>query len=74
MAALLEAGADINRQNGGVEWTALMKAAWDGNDQVVQFLRDRGADLRIRAADGRTAAEIAEDNFNFDTARILREK
>ena len=74
MEALIEAGADINTQNGLLQWTPLMKAAADGNVEVVELLRDQGTDLDIVDTEGRTAAQIAEDLYHFDIAEILREK
>ena len=74
MEALIKAGADINTQNGSLQWTALMKAAADGNVEVVELLRDLGTDLDIVDTQGRTAAQIAEDFSHFNIAEILREK
>ena len=51
-----------------------MKAAADGNVRIVELLRDRGTDLDIVDTEGRTAAQIAEDFYEFNIAEILREK
>ena len=74
MEALIKAGADIDTQNGPLQWTALMKAAADGNVRIVELLRDLGTDLDIVDTEGSTAAQIAEDFYNFNIAEILREK
>ena len=71
---LIKRGSDINTQNGSLQWTALMKAAADGNVRIVEFLRDMGTDLEIVDTQGRTAADIAEDFSHFNIAEILREK
>ena len=74
MEAIINAGADINTQNGSLQWTALMRAAAIGNVEVVELLRDLGTDLDIVDTQGRTAAQIAEDFSQFNIAEILREK
>ena len=57
-----------------MQWTALMKAAADGNVRIVELLRDLGSTLDIVDTEGRTAAQIAEDFYEFNIAEILREK
>jgi len=74
LEALINAGADINTQNGSLQWTALMRAAAVGNVEVVELLRDLGTDLDIVDTQGRTAVQIAEDFSHFNIAEILREK
>ena len=74
LEALIKAGADINTQNGLLQWTALMKAAADGNVEAVELLRDLGTDLDIEDTQARTAPQIAEDFSHFYIAEILREK
>ena len=74
MEALIKAGANINTQNGALQWTPLMKAAADGNLRIVELLRDLGTDLDIVDTQGRNAAQIAEDFYHFNIAEILREK
>jgi ankyrin repeat protein len=58
LTALLEAGASVNvtSRNG---WTALMVAAAYGNSKNIQFLLDKGADLRLRNKDGNDAIALA---------------
>jgi uncharacterized protein len=54
---LLDAGADVNAvQHGG--YTALLDAAANGNDKLVEFLLERGADRTARLDDGRTFDDL----------------
>lgn len=58
VAALLQAGADVNaRQAGG--WTALMAAAKHGNGSIVEALLGAGATAGLSADDGSTARDLA---------------
>jgi uncharacterized protein len=54
---LLDAGADVNAvQHGG--YTALLDAAANGNDELVEFLLEQGADRTARLDDGRTFDDL----------------
>jgi ankyrin repeat protein len=54
---LLDGGADVNAvQHGG--YTALLDAAANGSDALVEFLLDRGADRTARLDDGRTFDDL----------------
>jgi uncharacterized protein len=54
---LLDAGADVNAvQHGG--YTALLDAAANKNQELVDFLLERGADADARLDDGRGTAEL----------------
>lgn len=55
--ALLDAGADVNAvQQGG--YTALLDAAANKNQELVDFLVERGADREARLDDGRGVDEL----------------
>ena len=81
IAALLDAGADVNRPDDqGV--TPLMMAAGYGYDDTVRLLLERKADPRIKRPNGETALDWAMsgmtdiDRFTFfdcqdSTARLL---
>jgi len=81
VAALIDAGADINRgDEKGV--TPLMMAAGYGYDDTVQLLLKRGADPTIKRSNGETALDWAMsgmtdiDRWTFfdcqdSTARLL---
>lgn len=67
---LLDAGADVNAvQHGG--YTALLDAAANGNEALVELLLARGADRTARLDDGRGGAELAEAAGSADLARRL---
>jgi uncharacterized protein len=54
---LLDAGADVNAvQHGG--YTALLDAAVNGDEELVEFLLERGADRAARLDDGRTFDDL----------------
>jgi uncharacterized protein len=57
---LLDAGADVDGQGEG-GFTALHAAAQSGNEELVRLLLERGADGSVVAADGKRAADLAED-------------
>jgi uncharacterized protein len=55
---LLDAGADVNAvQHGG--YTALLDAAANQNEELVEFLLERGADRTARLDDGRGLEDLA---------------
>lgn len=51
--------------------TALMYAAKNGNNFVVNRLLQAGANPILRCKDGRTAAKIAEEHGQIETARMI---
>jgi uncharacterized protein len=54
---LRDAGADVNAvQHGG--YTALLDAAANGNDELIEFLLERGADRTAQLDDGRTFDDL----------------
>jgi hypothetical protein len=82
IAALIDAGADVNRPD-GKSLTPLMMAAGYGYDDTVQLLLARGADPRVLDLDGGTALDFAIfgmtdiDRWTFfdcqdSTVRLLR--
>lgn len=66
-ALLLDYKADPNCRVGKNRLTPLMAAAKNGRIEVVNLLLDRGADPRLVAQDGRTAAQFARENFKANT-------
>jgi ankyrin repeat protein len=55
---LLDAGADVNAvQHGG--YTALLDAAANQNEELMEFLLERGADRTARLDDGRGVTDLA---------------
>ncbi len=63
---LLAAGADVNATSRRGDdllrgMTPLMLAVLDGNEELVQLLVDKGADVSARAPDGGTALALAKE-------------
>ena len=59
LAALIAAGADINRQDTVFGLTPLMQAIKAGRSEAVKLLVDAGARLDLKDSEGRTAADYA---------------
>jgi len=69
---LIEKGADPNIQDFD-GWTALMKAVYKGNVEIVQILINHGADLKLKNIGGHTALYIAEKlNTREEIIAMLR--
>ncbi len=66
IAALIQAGININHQNSTSGATALMFAASSGREQVVEQLLAAGADPTLKSHDDFTALDLAS------TRKILR--
>jgi ankyrin repeat protein len=56
---LMANGAQINALSPS-ETTPLMMSIGSGNDQLIKFLLDNGADLRMRNHEGYTAIDVAQ--------------
>ncbi len=71
LAALLEAGADPNaeQQQGFV---AVHACAQSGNAEGIRLLLEHGADITLANADGKTAADFAEEAGHVALAATLR--
>lgn len=67
---LLEAGAPPNSPQAG-GWFAVLSAARHGDMRLMRLLVDFCADLTIRNAAGRTAAEIAAAAGNRELAETI---
>jgi len=73
---LMANGAQINALSPS-ETTPLMMSIGSGNDQLIKFLLDNGADLRMRNHEGYTAIDVAQlfgkdDIRNGLTSRWLK--
>lgn len=58
---LLKKGADVNARNEAGE-TALMLAAWYGNEELVELLLKRGADPTLKTRKGFSALGAVSEN------------
>ena len=58
MTALLEAGAQVDRQDRN-QWTALMWAITNRHKDIAKILLDHGASPDVKSSSGRTAFDFA---------------
>eukprot|EP00951_Prasinocladus_malaysianus_P008358 scaffold60454_cov38-Prasinocladus_malaysianus.AAC.1 len=68
---LLSYGANADWQNSN-GYTALMRAALRGNEDVVQHLLEAGADLSLANSRRRTAEDLAEGKRHGGVAQLIR--
>ncbi|KAL8337540.1 hypothetical protein RB598_006437 [Gaeumannomyces tritici] len=66
-------GFDVNERFGSNGATALYKAAYMGDENLVRALLEYGADMEIRDNDGATALWIASANNRLECVRALLE-
>lgn len=71
---LINSGANINTRQGSAEWSLLMIAAYNGNEEVVKYLLDKGADVDVKSKDGYTARKVAEARGFNRIAKLLGPK
>ena len=62
---LIEAGADIDRQDGRNHWTSLMWAITNRHKDIAKTLLDNGASPDIKSSSGRTASNFAAPNSDI---------
>eukprot|EP01047_Picozoa_sp_COSAG01_P066412 COSAG01_NODE_9163_length_2531_cov_2.047678_1_plen_609_part_10 len=70
MVVLVDAGADLNKADGGGA-SPLIRAAQRGHTQSVQWLLDQGSDWCHKNLIGQTALDVAQDNNMVETAAAL---
>lgn len=68
---LLERGADINAQSDDRGYTALLDSAQQGDDALLHFLLDRGADPDAHSKDGQTALILAVGRTDVPMVAML---
>jgi ankyrin repeat protein len=71
MRILLLLGADVKEFAPGMGPPAIVAAAWDGHPEIVEFLRDRGADINATMKLNNTALSTATYNGHLETVRLL---
>ena len=59
--SLIQAGGDVNEQNGRSGETPLQRASLYGHLEVIIALLAAGADKTIKNEDGKTPHDVAED-------------
>jgi ankyrin repeat protein len=68
---LLEQGADINSHHNSLSMAPLHCAAYQGNDEMVDFLLESGADRNAATKCGQTALHLATQNGHRKSMRNL---
>jgi quinoprotein dehydrogenase-associated probable ABC transporter substrate-binding protein len=71
LAALLEAGADVNRPVGKADYTPLMLAAMSGSVETAQALIKHGADVNAKNAGGITPLMVVAANNAVHVGSLL---
>ena len=70
-AALIEAGASLNQNNGPSHWTALHYAAYRNNAAMAQLLLDAKADPNVATPDGERPLHTAAHAGDLDVIKAL---
>ena len=52
-------------------WTALMKASWEGNTEMVQLLLDKAASLEKKDQQGMNALMLASKGGHTELVQLL---
>lgn len=68
---LLAGGADPNAKGG---WPPLVVAAGQGDDDLIRFLLENGADIDVKSSQGMSALSRAIYDGNVGTAKLLLAK
>jgi len=69
---LIQLGADTNKVDSNRR-SPLMHASHMGHDAIVQLLIERSADASLTDNDGKTCIQIARENNQFHTAKLLQQ-
>lgn len=72
VAMLVKYGACINQQDKGNGFTALIKAVFNNNIDVVRYLLSKGADPTISSFERKTALDYAYEKNHQDIIKILK--
>lgn len=67
-----EFGAEVNAQSSRSKYTPIIQASYAGNNQMVKYLLDHGADPLLENKWGENAIKAAEKNSQAETAQLIR--
>ncbi len=73
MRFLLERGANVNHRNTAGE-TALFRAVYRGNLELVQLLVSKGAETKIKTISGLSVMELAEERGEDSIIEYLKSR
>jgi hypothetical protein len=68
---LAERGADLNYRHPITKMTAVAHAAYDGNNELLEVLLQKGADPNIKGRAGVSVLRLATDQGHPDSVAIL---
>jgi ankyrin repeat protein len=68
---LAEYGADLNYKHPILKMTSLAFAAYEGNNELLEFLLQKGADPNIKMRGGVSLVRAARDQGNVKSVEIL---
>lgn len=68
---LLNQGAKVDLTDNVGQWSALMFASAEGNNDVVKILLEHGADINLKDKDGETALDFAQNNGHTEVATLI---
>jgi len=68
---LIDAGADVNNDDGFIDSTPLMNASQYGYKDIVKLILDSGADVNAKDNDGWTALMYASNNGHEEVIKML---
>jgi ankyrin repeat protein len=72
VAMLVKYGACINQQDKGNGFTALIKAVFNNNIDVVRYLISKGADATVSSFERKTALDYAYEKNHQEIIKILK--
>ncbi|MFP3873108.1 MAG: ankyrin repeat domain-containing protein [Thiohalophilus sp.] len=70
---LIEQGIALDVQDDERDWTALMWAASEGREEMVEILLANGADRTVQGSDGKTALDLAAEHHHGKIVARLAE-
>jgi ankyrin repeat protein len=67
----VEHGAKLDYQHPMTKWTAFYHAAYDGNEAMVKYLAEKGANINIKARGDVSVLRLLRDNNNTKMVELL---